>query len=326
MNDTNLLLIFITGLTTGGLSCVALQGGLLASALPHRRTLPTLSAFLFAKLLAYTLLGLLLGYVGSFFTLSPVTRGYFQLFIALYLAGVAGALLDIHPYFRYFLIKPPKRLLHLIKNETDSDSVFTPALLGLMTIFLPCATTQAMLALALSSGSPLYAAAIMFSFTLGTTPTFALLGFLFSRAQSLFKRFFYPAAATLMLLLALNSLNGGLTLIGSPYTFGNIISVLGSSQTIDAVASDTIQEVTINVTNNGYTPKTITLKSGLKTRLKLVTNNTFSCARAFVIPALDYQVVLPNTGSTVYEFTPDKPGTLVFSCSMGMYTGQFKVI
>src|SRR5688572_22173688 len=96
-----ILIAFITGLTTGGLSCLAVQGGLLASSLAHqleqdyldpsvgqkprskkhapaqvKRSSTALPIFLFllAKLIAYTLLGALLGWLGSFFTISPTFR------------------------------------------------------------------------------------------------------------------------------------------------------------------------------------------------------------------------------------------------------------
>jgi sulfite exporter TauE/SafE len=71
--DASLWLVFITGLTAGGLSCFAVQGGLLATTMAQRALsrletqvnsqgplLPIL-LFLGTKLLAYTLLGALLG-------------------------------------------------------------------------------------------------------------------------------------------------------------------------------------------------------------------------------------------------------------------------
>ena len=93
-------LAFITGLTTGGLSCLAVQGGLLASSLAHQieqdyleqsaqpkkhgkknqtqqlrqNTAVPILLFLASKLAAYTLLGALLGWLGSYLTLSPTTR------------------------------------------------------------------------------------------------------------------------------------------------------------------------------------------------------------------------------------------------------------
>ena len=81
-----MVVAFITGLTTGGLSCLAMQGGLLASSLAHQieqdyvgqsinskqkqktpvRTNTVFPIFLFlvAKVIAYTLLGALLGWLG----------------------------------------------------------------------------------------------------------------------------------------------------------------------------------------------------------------------------------------------------------------------
>ena len=68
----NLLAVFLTGLLAGGLSCLAVQGGLLAATLAQSEeekiiqkskgdnALPIL-AFLGAKLVAYTILGILLG-------------------------------------------------------------------------------------------------------------------------------------------------------------------------------------------------------------------------------------------------------------------------
>ena len=78
----NLVTIFLTGLFAGALSCLAVQGGLLATSIAQREeeklkdktkrsgnALPILS-FLVAKLGAYTILGFLLGWFGSLFQLS----------------------------------------------------------------------------------------------------------------------------------------------------------------------------------------------------------------------------------------------------------------
>ena len=110
----NYWLIFLTGLTTGGLSCLAVQGGLLAATLAAtaetkgklHNALPT-ALFLISKLLAYTLLGALLGYFGSLFQLTTTTRIWFQVISAVFMLGLAGSMLELHPLFRYFVIQPP---------------------------------------------------------------------------------------------------------------------------------------------------------------------------------------------------------------------------
>ncbi len=346
MNQTNLLLIFLTGLTTGGLSCVAVQGGLLASVLTpaeekyqdklekSNRLLPVTS-FLCAKLIAHTILGFLLGLIGSTVSLSPYLRGWFQVAIGIYLTGVALSLLKAHPIFRYFIITPPKFLARLIKDQSKSKSIFAPSLLGAMTIFIPCAVTQAMVVLALGVANPLYGAAIMFSFVLGTSPTFFVLGVLFSKLGEKFQSWFYKVAATVLVTMAIFAINGGISLMGSIYTIQNFIeaakvsfSKTGLPQVAGAVARDRggVQEVRIDVSSNGYSPQHITLKKSVPARLILSTNGTNGCARAFTIPSLRLQKILPVTGTETLEFTPTKTGPLVFTCSMGMYTGTFNVI
>ncbi len=345
MDQSNLLLIFLTGLTTGGLTCLAVQGGLLASVLTpteeqlknqlkNNQSLPIIS-FLGAKLAAHTVLGFFLGIIGSTITLSPYLRGWFQVFIGVYLIGVALSLLKVHPIFRYFILTPPKFLSRIIRNQSKSKSIFAPALLGAMTIFIPCATTQAMAILALGTANPLLSAAIMFAFILGTSPTFFVVGFLFTKLGDRFQHWFYKVAATLLITMAILSINGGITLTGSIYNLQNFVEAARYSLTSSrlprvagAMARDRngVQVVNIQVSSAGYTPNNITLKKGVPTQLVLTTNGTGGCARAFTIPSLRLQKVLPPTGTETLEFTPSKAGPLVFSCSMGMYTGTFNVI
>ena len=83
--------IFLTGLITGGLTCLAVQGGLLAATIAQRQeesmkeglnnsgnAFP-IFIFLIFKLIAYTVLGFLLGLFGSVFELSLTARIIMQL-------------------------------------------------------------------------------------------------------------------------------------------------------------------------------------------------------------------------------------------------------
>ncbi len=339
--DKNLLLIFLTGLTTGGLTCIAVQGGLLASVLSRdeekyqsklikNERVAKLMAFLLAKLIAYTLLGLILGWAGSLVSLTPTIRGWLQVLIGLYLLGIAGAMLELHPFFRYFIFTPPRFLTRLVKKGSKGESLFTPVLLGALTVLIPCAITQGMEVVALGTGKPLYGAAIMFAFILGTSPTFFVIGFLWSKASEQLKGWFDKVAATLLILLAVMSINGGLGVMGSIYTLQNfwkaMTTPIGAKAAVVAPVVSGVQEITIKVASTGYSPSGIKLKKGMKTKLTLVTNKTAGCSRAFMIPSLGIQRILPETGQQVIEFTPIKAGPLVFSCSMGMYTGTFQVI
>src|SRR5258708_2190593 len=182
----NLWLIFLTGLTTGGLSCVAMQGGLLASMIANQKedelkkpTVDTepksfdqldwmpVSLFLIVKFISYTVLGFLLGSLGSFFTLSLGVRLGFQIVAALFMLATALNLLEVHPIFRFVVLEPPVFVRKLIRNSTKSRAFFRPAVLGFLTIFIPCGVTQAMQVVAISSGNAFLGALIMAAFVFG---------------------------------------------------------------------------------------------------------------------------------------------------------------
>ncbi len=339
----NLWLIFLTGLTTGGLTCLAVQGGLLASMIASREeedlenkikakhtTVPILM-FLLAKLVAYTILGVLLGLLGSFFKVNSILNAFMQILVGLFMIVTALRILDVHPFFRNFVITTPRFITKFIRNKSKSSDYFAPLFLGFLTIFIPCGTTQAMEVLAIGSGSAVYGGLIMFSFILGTSPIFFILGSLATKLGDSMHRRFLRAAAILILLLGVLAVDTGLVLAGSPIS----ISTLKDIIIIESAASGTSQEeakivgdyqyVDINVQINGYFPNEITVKKGIPVRMKLITNKTYGCSRSIVIPSLGLREVLPETGEQVYEFTPTKEGTIPYSCSMGMYRGKIIV-
>lgn len=319
-------LAFLTGLTTGGLSCLAVQGGLLASSLSvseGTNLFRHVSTFLVAKLLAYTAVGFLLGLLGSSLTLSPKLLGTVQVLVGLFMLTTAARILDVHPIFRYGVFQPPKWVYRLLKNRG-------PVVLGALTVLMPCGVTQATMAIAIASGNPLMGAAIMFAFVLGTSPIFFALGA--SVVELLKRKAFTYVAAGVVVVFAVLSINGGLGLRGSLFTIQNFYRAATTDigrETVGAIAplsADGFQEVSIQVTDNGYTASSETLKVGVPVRVKLATSRTRGCARAFTVPEYGVSKILPETGEEVVEFTPKKTGRLAYSCSMGMYTGAFNVI
>lgn len=339
----NFWLIFLTGLTTGGLSCLAVQGGFLATALTHEvedevkeglkkvssgRLIKPLIFFLLAKLLAYTFLGFLLGWLGSVLQLSAYTRAILQIGIGIFMAGTALRMLDVHPIFRYFNLEPPKVITRFIRKfaKNNHDDLVTPTFLGLLTVFIPCGITQAMMALAVGSGNSLVGALVMFSFILGTTPLFFGLAYLATRLGEGLHRQFLKVAALTVLVLGIISVDSGLNLAGSPISVSTIkdaILSIGVVKLTD-VSSSSPGEITVNVTNSGYSPALFLAHANEMLRINLVTNNTFGCSRAFVIPSLGIEKILPTTGTETIDLPAQPVGTLRFSCSMGMYRGEIQ--
>jgi hypothetical protein len=135
--------------------------------------------------------------------------------------------------------------------------------------------------------------------------------------------------AAVVLILGLVTLDGGLNLMGSPLSFQNLTrgffppAAEQPSPAESPAAQVPDGELILNVQNGGYFPATLKAPAGKDLTLNLVTDETYSCARDFVIPALDYYELLPATGVVKVSIPAQKAGeTLFFTCSMGMYTGQ----
>ena len=323
----NIWLPLITGLTTGGLSCFAVQGGLLTSALAGEGTGDIkfqkekgILVFLSAKLVVYTILGFILGSVGSAIVVSPHFQGWLQIFVGIYMLLTAARLLNVHPFFRHFVIQPPKFILKFARRTSMSDSSLVPLFLGFLTVLMPCGVTQAMMLLAVASGSALIGASIMFFFVVGTSPVFFLIGL---AATSLLKnKGFAVIASVFIMILGIMSINSGQILRGSVHTLQNYWKVISSSEQNAVIGN----KVTINVTSGGYEADINTLKVGVPVILTLNSHGVRSCARAFTIPSLNIVKMLPETGTTEIEFTPTQTGLLTYTCSMGMYSGSFNVV
>jgi sulfite exporter TauE/SafE len=337
----DLIVIFVTGLTVGGLTCLAVQGGLLASVIATREeeltknrkwhAIYATGAFLVTKLIAYTILGFILGSFGGAINIGGRVQTVMQLIAGIYMVIVALNLLNIHPIFRYAIIQPPRFLTKLVRNQSKSKDIYAPALLGAMTIFIPCGTTIAMETLAISSASGVSGALIMVAFILGTIPLFFGIGFLTSILGDAFRTKFFKLAAVLVIFLGITSINGALVAFGSPIslnsvskTFNSLFSQQESGPRMSVVTNQNPQ---ITITASGYYPNLIRVRKGQPVTITLIGKDAYSCASAFRIPSLGLGVNLKSANDVQkITFTPTKTGEIPFTCSMGMYTGIIEVL
>jgi sulfite exporter TauE/SafE len=243
---------FITGLTAGGLSCFAVQGGLLSGSIAQqveadtrargqaapvrskRKPAPVPASraqmiqpillFMVAKLAAYTILGFFLGMLGSAFTFSPGIKGFIQIAIGIFLVGNALRMFNVHPIFRYFSFEPPSSVTRYIRRLSKrGDRAITPLFLGALTVLIPCGVTQSVMAIAIGTANPALGAVIMFAFVLGTSPTFVGISWLATNLGGMFQKYFYQVVAVIVLLLGLYTLDGGLALAGSPFSVSGML-------------------------------------------------------------------------------------------------------
>jgi sulfite exporter TauE/SafE len=347
-----ILIAFVTGLTTGGLSCLAVQGGLLANSLayqledsisksygsknkkhdrqPTHQGRPQFAKpiilFLGAKLISYTILGLLLGWLGSALTLNIVTRALLLIAIGIFMIGNGLRMLNIHPLFRYFVITPPSFVTRTLRRlSKKNEGTATPIILGALTVLIPCGVTQAMMAVAVGTGDPLSGAAIMFAFTLGASPIFFLIAYLATQVGARMEKYFNRFVILVMVILGFVSINNGLTLIGSPLAMTNLFSSQ-ANEPVSVPLDSNENSMVLNAYNNGYSPQILHAQAGKPINLNVVTDDTYSCVRAFVIPSLDIEALLPETGQVPIVIPPQEKGTeILFTCSMGMYSGKIVV-
>ncbi len=340
-----LIPIFITGLLAGGLSCAAVQGGLLAATIAQREeehlkekaakgnALPIL-VFLIAKLVAYTLLGFLLGWFGSLFHLSIAMRVFMHVVVVIFMIGSALSILNVHPIFRYFIIQPPKFLTKIVRKQSKSGDIFAPGILGAFTIFIPCGATQAVMALAIASGNPITGAAILFAFILGTSPVFFLLGYFATKLGDFFREKFMRVLAFAIIILAIFNLNNTAALAGSKFTIENVgksvwctVSFCDNTPLPSSVNAQVLTDLTIQIGPEGYAPNELTAKAGADITLHLKNDRGGGCAQAFTIPFLGIQKLIPTGQTDTITFkAPAEPTDIAFMCSMGMYRGVIHVL
>lgn len=361
----SLTAVLVTGLFAGGVSCAAVQGGLLAGLISRQRAdqtpspapqgatrssvnragkgtpavesrsplgrlgddLVPVGGFLAGKLVSHTLLGALLGALGGIVQLSVGVRTVLLLAAGALIVAFGLAQLGV-PGFRRIVVEPPQSWLRLVRGRARSQSAVAPALLGFATILIPCGVTLSVEALALASGSALTGAATMAVFVVGTSPLFALLGYAARKAATAWRGRLAAATGIVVLAVGLYTVNGGLELAGSPLAASRIAQTLGIAEGPAPVAAETRdgqQTLTITARTGSYTPASIAAHAGVPTTLVIQSDDAQGCVRSFLIPSHDVDEILPTDGETVVELGVLEPGQIPFSCGMGMYTGTITV-
>lgn len=345
----NLFAVFAAGLLAGATTCAVTQGGLLvgliarqkkaaiaAGELPpdHKNSwsddLVPVGGFLVGKAISLTIVGIILGAIGAFFTLDPKIAGFAQFAAGVLMLVFALGTLGV-PGFRSIAFSPPESWTNVVRKSTKSKSAFAPFLLGLAIVLVPCGVTISMMLLAAASGSALEGGLIMLVFVLGTAPMFAVFGFVTQRYVSAKNKVLSTALGVVLIGIGLVTINAGLVVLDAPWTAQK---VMASVRTQPSAAPDpsnkpTVtagqQTIYVKVNPEGYEPAVVNAKAGLPTTIVFTTKDVNTCILATVIPQLGKSVVFPPTGTTRVVVGTLKAGDIPYSCSMGMYLGTIHV-
>jgi plastocyanin domain-containing protein/sulfite exporter TauE/SafE/copper chaperone CopZ len=336
LTNASYAVLFVVGLLTS-LHCVGMCGGIMLSQSLSKESTNKIEAIIPAvlynlgRVVSYTILGGIIGALGSVFSLSITAKAAMQVFAGAFMI-IMGFNMAGFSAFRKFHIKLPHAVCK-VKNKSGS-----PFIVGLLNGLMPCGPLQTMQLFALGTGSAVKGALSMFMFSIGTVPLMLTFGALSGLLSKGYTKKILKFSGVLIIVLGLIMGNRGLTLAGinvNPITAlaSSSKSLLGgnssSSGTSNANVSkatikDGVQTINMVANNNGYTPNAFYVQKNMPVKWIIDGQQLNSCNNNIVIQALNKQQKL-KSGENVIEFTPgDKD--INFSCWMGMIRGVIKVV
>ncbi|MDD5022617.1 MAG: sulfite exporter TauE/SafE family protein [Candidatus ainarchaeum sp.] len=320
-SSTSITILFLIGLLTG-FHCIGMCGGFVLS-YSSRKDSSFFSHILYGsgKTLSYTLIGAFFGLVGSIFVFTDELRGYAALFAAVFLILYGIKMLDIFQQLRSFTLRAPSFITKFVSGNTKKDS--SPLSIGLLNgLMIACGPLQAMYILAAGSGDIFIGAKLLFFFGLGTLLPMLSFGLIANLLSISLTHKIVKFSGVLVIFMGLLMLNNGFTLLGSGFFLDSAQNNIDSS---GIIIEDGYQIIHMNVTYYGWEPNKFVLKKGVPVKWIINGKQISGCNNEIIVK--DYNLRIPiKYGEQVIEFTPDKEGTIKWSCWMGMISGVFIVV
>jgi sulfite exporter TauE/SafE/copper chaperone CopZ/plastocyanin domain-containing protein len=335
--DTNMSygMLFIIGLLTS-VHCIAMCGGInLSQCIPSNETsrensniLSTLKpTFLYnlGRVISYTLVGFIVGGLGSVITFTNTVQGVLKLIAGIFMIIMGANMLDIFPWLRKLNPRMPSFIAKRISKKKSSSK--SPLIVGLLNGFMPCGPLQAMQIYALSTGNPFSGAFSMLLFSLGTVPLMFGLGALSTALGKKITNKIMSAGAVLVVVLGMSMFSQGLNLSGMffPPIFADSSSSKSDTPDNDIEVDNGVQIVKSTLSSGRYPAITVIEGMPVKWIIDAPKGSINGCNNRIFIPEYDieYQFI---TGENIIEFTPSKTGTFSYSCWMGMIRSRIKVV
>lgn len=326
--------LFLVGLLTS-IHCVAMCGGINISQCvsrdgqtvgkPAGKLKPSLM-YNAGRVISYTIVGGIVGAVGSVVSFSGWARGVVAIASGLFMLIMGLSMLGIFPWLNKITPRMPK-FLRSKANQAGRGK--GPFIVGLLNGFMPCGPLQAMQLYALGTGNVLTGALSMLLFSLGTVPLMFGLGALSSMLSSRFTSKMMKISAALVLLLGLVMVNRGFALSGvnlAPTALAQPKAATGQNGSVAGVTiTNGVQTITSELPQTGYPNITVQKGIPVKWTIKADAKNLSGCNRTLVIQKFNKEITL-KAGDNIIEFTPDDVGTISYSCWMGMITGRINVV
>jgi sulfite exporter TauE/SafE len=356
-------LVFVIGLVASVSSCIAVTGGLLvAVAAKYNEATTSLTSmqrmrphiyFNTGRIVSYTLLGGVIGMLGSALTLSPEINGLLTLIASAVMILLGLQMLKLLPALTRFLPTMPKSFGHFIHDLAERDANGGAFVLGAATFFLPCGFTQALQLYVLAKGSFPVGALTMLAFSVGTLPALLSLSAMSSFATGNLQRHCLKFAGVVVIVLGISNIQYGLVLAGSTMNATPVAAPATVPETVSPPVAATVPEavfppvaatvpeaapapvaaiqdkqvVVMRIEDFEYIPRQFTVKQGIPVEWRIDANEAAACGRFLLAPRLGIRKILSDRSTTTISFTPSQTGEYGFNCGMGMMTpGKFTVV
>jgi sulfite exporter TauE/SafE/plastocyanin domain-containing protein/copper chaperone CopZ len=335
LNNASYAVLFVVGVLTS-IHCVGMCGGIMLSQSLSKESTNKFEAmepailYNLGRVVSYTILGGIVGALGSVFALSITAKAALQIFAGVFMV-MMGFNMAGFTAFRKLNIKLPHAACKA-KNKSGS-----PFIVGILNGLMPCGPLQTMQLFALGTGSPVKGALSMFMFSIGTVPLMLTFGALSGLLSKGYTKKLLKFSGVLIIALGLIMGNRGLALAGininpmqalassSKNLLGSNSGNSSNANVTKATLQDGVQIINMTANNNGYTPNAFYVQKGVPVKWIINGEQLNSCNNAIVAKSILSKEQKLKKGENVIEFTPgDKD--ISFSCWMGMIRGVIKVV
>ncbi len=326
-------LLFVVGILTS-LHCISMCGGINLSqcvsydfekieVTKFSRLKPS---FLYnlGRVISYTIVGGIVGALGSVFSFSGTAKGIVAIVAGLFMIIMGANMLNLFPWLRKFNPRLPKVLGNKIAYN---NSKHKPLYVGLLNGLMPCGPSQAMQIYALATGSFIAGALSMLVFSLGTVPLMFGLGAMSSLLSAKFTKRIMKVSAVLVIFLGIIMLNRGLNLggINALAAASSLSSSTSASSGNVAQIAGNVQTITTTMDSGRYTAIVVQKGIPVKWTITAQPGDLNGCNNPVTIPKFNIEKkLLP--GDNLIEFTPAEEGNITYTCWMGMISSNIKVV
>jgi uncharacterized protein len=336
LSKGGLLVALMLGLAAGVSTCMALVGGLLLglsaafasgrSDLSGAAAMRPAAVFVGGRIAGYALFGAVLGAIGASVTMPPMLTAVLMITVAVVMLLLGTRLTGLSPRLAGWSPTLPMGLggrLGLADGGAGAYSDRRAAFLGAASFFLPCGFTQAVQIYALSTGSPLFAAALLGIFAIGTAPGLLALAGLPIVVPSRAKPTLLRLVGVVVIGFALLNGSAGLRLSG--FSIPSLVSLANAAPLPGTLGADGVQNITTYQDATGYSPANVVIYAGYPTTWTIQSSNTSTCAASLWAPDVNIRARLQK-GDNTFELPALKAGTLNYTCAMGMYSARITVV